>query len=135
MNKKIKLFIPFFITLCIVLLFCIKRFLFLKFYPPCCNLFFFLVFFISLFSKKTVIQKIAETTDGKLSYKVKIYTRKLTYVWCIFTFINFVISLVTCFLSDHIWILYNGFISYIFMGTLFICEFVFRKILIEKFIP
>ena len=129
--KKI---VPFFITLIVVLLFYVKRFAVLKIYPPLCNLFFFLLFFISLFTKETVIQKIAKAIDGGLTEEIRIYTRKLTYIWCIFTFLNFLISVATIFMSDEIWMLYNGCISYVLMGILFLSDIIYRKILKkEKF--
>ena len=92
------------------------------------NFIIFLIFFSSIFTQETVIQKIAKLTDGVLDNDVKIYTRKLTYVWTIFLFINFIISLLTLFLSDKIWIIYNGFISYFLIGLLFITEYLYRVI-------
>lgn len=92
------------------------------------NFIIFLIFFSSIFTQETVIQKIAKLTEGVLDNDVKIYTRKLTYVWTIFLFINFIISLLTFFLSDKIWIIYNGFISYFLIGLLFITEYLYRVI-------
>ena len=127
-----KRIIPFFITFLVVFLFYVKRIVILKYYPPICNLFFFLFFFISLFTKETVIQKIARTMEGNLTEKVKVYTRKLTYVWCCFTFLNFIVSVITIFMPDKVWIIYNGCISYILMGILFIGEYIVRTILKRK---
>jgi len=123
---KIKHITPILITLCIVFLFYMKRFVFLKFYPPLCNCFLFLVFFISLFTKETVIQKFARACGDKLEKPAWDYTRKVTYIWCIFTFINLLISIWTIFLPDKIWILYNGCISYILVGLLFGIEYIIR---------
>ena len=123
---KIKHITPILITLCIVFLFYMKRFVFLKFYPPLCNCFLFLVFFISLFTKETVIQKFARACGDKLEKPAWNYTRKVTYIWCIFTFINLLISIWTIFLPDKIWILYNGCISYILVGLLFGIEYIIR---------
>ena len=123
---KIKHITPILITLCIVFLFYMKRFVFLKFYPPLCNCFLFLVFFISLFTKETVIQKFARACGDKLEKPAWDYTRKVTYIWCIFTFINLLISIWTIFLPDKIWILYNGCISYMLVGLLFGIEYIIR---------
>ena len=123
---KVKRLIPIFITLCVVFLFYIKRIVFLKYYPPICNLFIFCVFFFSLFGKETIIQKIARACGDKLEKPAFDYTRKLTYVWCCFTFCNLLISIWTIFLSDKIWILYNGCISYILIGILFTVEYIVR---------
>ena len=124
--NKFKRLTPILITLCVVFLFYIKRIVVLKYYPPICNLFIFCVFFFSLFSKETIIQKIAGACGDKLEKPAFEYTRKITYVWCIFTFINFLISIWTIFQSDKVWILYNGFISYILVGLLFGIEYVVR---------
>ena len=129
---KIKNFTPILITLCVVFLFHLKRIVFLKFYPPICNFFIFIVFFSSLFSKETIIQKFARAFGDKLEKSAWIYTRNLTYVWCIFLFFNFLISLWTIFLSDNIWIIYNGFVSYILIALLFGVEYIIRIILRKR---
>ena len=126
---KIKHFTPILITLCIVLLFYIKRFVFLKYYPPVCNLTIFIVFFSSLFTKETIIQKFARLCGDKLDKPAWNYTRNLTYIWCVFLFINLSISIWTIFLSDNIWMIYNGCISYILVGLLFGIEYMVRIIL------
>ena len=126
MNKKIRFIFPLLLTFFIVFLFYIKRFIVLKYYPVTVNFIFFVIFFASLFAKETLIQKIAKTMDGILTEKTAAYTRKLTYIWCFFTFFNFVVSLITVFMPDKYWILYNGFISYLLMGILFIGEYLVR---------
>ena len=122
----------FFITLLVIFLFHIKKFVILKFYPPICNLIFFIIFFVSLFTKETIIQKIAKSMEGELNENTKIYTRKLTYVWCLFTFLNFIISVWTIFQNDKIWMIYNGIISYLLMGMIFFLEFILRQSLKRK---
>lgn len=104
----------------------------LKIYPVIVNFSFFLIFFASLFAQKTVIQKIAELQEGVLNSNVKIYTRNLTYLWCIFLFIQFLISILTLFLDDKIWMIYNGFVSYILLGSFFAIEYMVRIILKRK---
>lgn len=124
--NKIKRFTPILITLCVVFLFYVKRIVFLKYYPPICNFFIFCVFFFSLFAKETIIQKIARACGDKLEKPAFDYTRKITYVWCVFTFINLLISIWTIFLSDKVWIIYNGFVSYLLVGLLFGVEYIVR---------
>lgn len=104
----------------------------LKIYPVIVNFSFFLIFFASLFAQKTVIQKIAELQEGVLNNNVKIYTQNLTYLWCIFLFIQFLISMLTLFLDDKIWMIYNGFVSYILLGSFFAIEYMVRIILKRK---
>ena len=120
------------ITLCVIALFHYTQLFFVKFYPVCANLTVFLVFFGSLFSKETVIQKFAKMIDGELSENALKYTRNLTYIWCVLTFFNFVVSLITVFLSEEVWALFNGLISYILIGTLFFVEYIIRTILKKK---
>ena len=127
-----KLLVSIAITLCVVALFHYTQLFFVKFYPVCANLTVFLVFFCSLFTKETVIQKFAKMVDGELSENALKYTRNLTYIWCLLTFFNFVVSLITVFLSEEIWALFNGLISYILIGTLFFVEYVIRTILKKK---
>ncbi len=123
---KIKNVLPVIFTLFIVFLFYIKRIVVLKYYPPICNCFIFLVFFCSLFAKETVIQKFARACGDKLEPPAFNYTRKLTYVWCVFTFLNLLVSVWTIFQSDNVWMLYNGCISYILIGLLFAIEYIVR---------
>ena len=68
----------------------------------------------------------------KLEKPAFIYTRKVTYFWCIVTFLNLILSIVTIFLDDKIWILYNGCISYVFIGSMFLTEYIVRIILRKK---
>ena len=119
-------------TLSVIALFHYTQLFFVKFYPVCANLTVFLVFFCSLFAKETVIQKFAKMVDGELSENALKYTRNLTYIWCVLTFFNFVVSLVTVFLSEEIWALFNGLISYILIGTLFFVEYIIRTVLKKK---
>lgn len=126
--KFFKTLTPFLVTLCIIGLFYIKRFIILKFYPPICNTFIFLIFFSSLFAEETIIQKFARACGDKLERPALIYTRNLTYIWCIFTFLNLLISIWTIFQSDKIWLLYNGCISYVLIGLLFSVEYIVRII-------
>ncbi|MFQ8625042.1 MAG: hypothetical protein ACLSA2_00425 [Candidatus Gastranaerophilaceae bacterium] len=71
--------------------------------------------------------------DGELTDFSRDYTRKLTYVWCVFLFINLAISIITVFQPAKIWILYNGCISYIAIGLLFGAEYIVRIILRTKY--
>ena len=129
---KVKPFLPVLFTLGIIFLFYIKRFVFLKFYPPICNLTIFIVFFSSLFAKETIIQKFARMCGDKLEKPAWEYTRKITYVWCSFMFINLLISIWTIFLPDEVWMVYNGFISYFLVGLLFGVEYIVRIVLRKR---
>ena len=131
--KKLKPLIPFFGTIFIVLLFHFSKMYALKFYPVIMNTFIFCIFFSSLFCKETVIQKVAKRMDGELTDFSRNYTRKLTYVWCVFMFINLSISVATVFMSAKVWELYNACISYVALGIMFGVEYIVRIILRAKY--
>ena len=124
--KKLKPVTPILISLCVVFLFWMKRFVILKFYPPLTNFIIFLIFFTSLFTKETIIQKFVRLSGETLEEPVFTYTRNVTYLWCGFLFLNTIITIFTIFLSDEIWIFYNGFLSYFLTGLLFGTEYIFR---------
>jgi len=101
----------------------------LKLYPIIISLMFFVVFFSSLFSDKTTIQRFAEIKEKNIDAKKQSYMYKLTIIWCVFFVINTIISTYTMlYLSFQQWTLYNGFISYILMGTLIVLELAYRYI-------
>ena len=107
--------------------------IFFKFYPPSINFCLFVIFFSSIFQEKTVIQKIALSMEPDAKPWVLNYTRKLTYIWSIFIFLNFLVSVATIFMSKEIWALYNGVISYILVGLLFGIEYIIRIIFKRKY--
>ena len=77
------------------------------------------------------IQEFLDTLieGGVLDDFTRNYTRNLTYVWCIFLFINLSISIATVFMPAKIWALYNACISYIALGVMFGVEYIVRIIL------
>ena len=100
----------------------------LKLYPVAVNLVLLCIFTASLFSEQTAIERLARLKDLKLPAEGVRYTRKVTWIWCIFFIINGSIALWTALLaSDEIWALYNGFIAYILMGILLGGEWLFRR--------
>lgn len=114
--------------------------LFLKFYPVAINLCLLLFFGISLRFGPCIIFKFACLGDRTLAKSalrpfVETYCRKVTLVWCGFFILNGGAATYTCFAgSDKLWTIYNGLISYILMGCLFIGEFMIRKI-VQKQMP
>lgn len=96
------------------------------YYPLFVNLSFFTVFFLSLFTKQSIITRLALLKEKTLDDFAVNYTRKVTMVWCMFFIINGATSCYTVFMDVSMWALYNGFISYILMGLLFLIEFLVR---------
>lgn len=129
--KKYSCIFSIFFTFFIIGLFYVTKLSGLKIYPVVVNFCIFLLFFTSLFAEETIIQKFARIAEGELSPIVLRYTRNLTYVWCVYLFFQFVASFCTLFLSDKIWIMFNGCISYILLGVFFAVEY-FVRILFKR---
>lgn len=131
--KILRIFSPLLFSLFIIWLFWQTKISAVKFYPVMMNLLFFSIFFVSCFTKETVIQKIAKKIEGSLNERLKIYTRNITYIWVIFLFFNLLISIYSLFSSDNFWMIYNGCISYLLMGTLFVVEYIIRLLFKRKY--
>ena len=105
----------------------------LKVYPVIISFTFLTVFGYSLLYPPTMIERLARLTRPDLPEKAVSYTRKITQIWCVFFLLNGVVALFTAvYTSLSIWTLYNGFLSYLIMGSLFLGEFVYRKLFIEE---
>lgn len=130
---KLKFLLPILITFCVIILFHYTQFFAVKFYPVLANLTVFIIFFSSLFAKETVVQKIAKAIEGELDDFTRTYTRRITYAWCIFMFVNFSISLSTVFMAEKWWALYNGCISYVAIAVMFAVEYIVRVNLRKKY--
>ncbi len=126
-TKILKAVFPIITMFAVIVLFKLTDFPLLKYYPAVVNFGFFAVFFSSVFQKYTVIQKIAMASEGdNIKPWVLNYTRKLTYIWSAFMFINFIIAAATIFMPYKIWAVYNGFISYMLVGGFFVIEYIIR---------
>ncbi len=122
---------------------------FLKLYSVVINATLLVVFGSTLFLKPTIIFRFATLSDKSIigsSYEnqVKLYCRKVTIVWCCFFILNGTVSGLTTFADKlfglspeqarKVWAVYNGGISYVLMGTLFLVEFIVRKLVDRKMI-
>jgi len=100
----------------------------LKLYPVLINASLLLVFLISLRFPPTAIERLARLKDPNLPPEGVSYTRKITVIWSVFFIFNGLVALYTAmFTNIEIWTFYNGLISYVLMGTLFISEWLYRK--------
>ncbi len=99
-----------------------------KLYPVVINFGLFIIFSTSLIYPPTVIEKLARLQNSDLSDAAVCYTRKVTWVWCIFFIANGLVAAATAiWASDEIWVLYNGFIAYILIAILFAGEWLIRR--------
>ena len=100
----------------------------LKFYPVMMNVGFLVLFGSSLFSPCSFVERLARIREPELSPKAVIYTRKVTWAWSIFFFLNGSIAAITAlWATDEIWLMYNGMIAYILMGVLAGTEWLIRQ--------
>ncbi len=100
--------------------------IFLKLYPVLMNAGVFALFALSL-RKTPLVTQFAEKIHKTLDEQTINYTYRATYAWAIVMGINTIASLITVFLSDEIWVLYNGLISYIIIGATMLIEYIVRK--------
>ncbi len=101
----------------------------LKFYPVIMNLFFLVVFAASLRYPPPVIERVARMMEPNLPPRGVLHARQVTIVWCLFFVANGSISLYTALYSSmEFWTLYNGLLSYLIMGGLFVVEYGVRRV-------
>jgi len=98
-----------------------------KLYPLAINSAMLMVFAYSYLKPPTVIETFARLTEKNMSPLAVQYTARVTLVWCLFFIVNGLVSLYTAlFMSLDNWMIYNGFLSYILMGTLMLVEYLVR---------
>ena len=114
------------LVLCFLVIF-FNQEIFLKFYPVLMNAGVCSVFALSLQKTPVITQFAQKMYKTNLDEDVLIYTRRATLAWAIFMFFNTIASLITVFLSNEAWVLYNGFISYILIGIMMTTEYIIRK--------
>ena len=120
---------------------------FLKIYSVVINLTMLFVFGSTLFFPPNIIFRFATLSDKSIKgssfeHKVYKYCRNVTVVWCCFFVLNGTAAALTTFADKifglspesarKVWAVYNGGISYILMGTLFVVEFIIRKMVDKK---
>jgi len=105
----------------------------LKFYPVLVNAGMLFLFGSTLFRKPSFVFRLATFSDKRIlqtadRFSVERYCDRVTFVWCAFFVLNGSVALWTVLFADEkIWSLYNGLISYILMGILFVSELGVRK--------
>jgi uncharacterized membrane protein len=107
----------------------------LKIYPVVMNVTLLVTFGATLFRSPSMILRFASLQDKTVvdDPSVVLYCRKVTAVWCCFFIFNIGVSLYTVFFASNlVWSLYNGLISYILIGILFVGEKVVRHFVQKK---
>ncbi len=101
-----------------------------KAYPVLMSLGMATAFGLSLRTPPSLIEVFAGSR-APLEPNARGYMRKLTGVWCGFLLVNAALSLASLVWGTAwMWALYNGLISYLLMGGLFVGEWLLRRRLI-----
>ncbi len=120
--------VTFFVFILVLLGWILKNNGLLLFYPVTMNAIMLTLFAYSLWRPPSVIERLARLQEPDLPEEGVQYTKKVTFIWCLFFIINGSIALWTCLQNNiELWTLYNGAISYILMGLLFAGEWIVRK--------
>lgn len=97
-------------------------------YPVAVSFSLLLVFATSLWQPMTLVEKLARLQEPDLPVEAIAYTRKVTKVWSVFFAFNGSVALATVYLGDKsLWLVYNGFLSYLLIGMLAGGEWLVRK--------
>ncbi len=107
-------------------LYFLKARVWFRLYPAVMVALALVLFSVSLFRTPLVevfARKMGETLDAK----GVLYCRKVTRVWVAFLSVHLVVTVATVFLSREIWVFYNGFLSYVLMGSLLLGERLYRR--------
>jgi uncharacterized membrane protein len=95
-------------------------------YPVAVSLAMLFVFGRTLMRPPSMIERFARLAEPALPMEGVRYTRKVTIAWCGFFALNACAALATVFMTREAWALYNGFISYVLMGLVFLMEWLVR---------
>ncbi len=75
-----------------------------------------------------MVERFARSQVDDLSLAEVHYCRRVTQVWCGFFFANGSTALYLALVRDiESWTLFTGLISYVLIGTLFGCEYIYRQ--------
>ena len=107
-------------------LYFLKARVWFRLYPAVMVALALVLFSVSLFRTPLVevfARKMGETLDAR----GVLYCRKVTRVWVAFLSVHLIVTVATVFLSREIWVFYNGFLSYVLMGSLLLGERLYRR--------
>lgn len=104
----------------------------LRFYPVLMSGAMLCLFGWSLRQPQSIVERFARIIYREFPPEAAVYTWRVTAVWCAFFLINGLIALWTAVAGSWAaWTLYNGFISYMLMGLLFVGEYAVRQRLLD----
>jgi uncharacterized membrane protein len=101
----------------------------LQYYPVLVNVLFLALFAFSLIQRQTLIERLARRLEPDLPASGILYTRRVTQAWCLFFIMNGLLAWWSVGAGAAIWAFYNGLVSYLLMGLMFIGEWLIRRYL------
>ncbi|MHB1544875.1 MAG: COG4648 family protein, partial [Gammaproteobacteria bacterium] len=105
-----------------------------KLYPVVIDFSIFLLFFGSLFTHQPLVERIARAQRDELDSQALLYTRRITCVWSAVLLVNAAVALYTAlYASVAIWTFYNGLLSYVLIGMVFLVELLIRQRVRRRF--
>lgn len=100
-----------------------------RLYPVGLSAAMLVAFGFTLLQPPSMIERIATATGTSMDEAGVRYTRKVTIVWCVFFLANGCIALATALAaSREAWTIYNGLLSYLLAGAIFVGERIVRPI-------
>jgi len=89
----------------------------------------FLVFYGSLRTDSSLIERFARLDFPELPPGIAEYCRNVTRVWVVFFALNILFcTALAIWADDALWALYNGGIIYLLLGTMMVAEYIWRRI-------
>lgn len=102
-------------------------------YPVIVNLLMLIVFAGSLYTRESMIERLARLKTPDLPPHAVAYTRRVTQIWCVFFILNGALAAALVLLEAYrAWALYTGVIAYFLMGGLLGGEWLYRRSYIQK---
>jgi uncharacterized membrane protein len=96
-------------------------------YPVVVNVLLLALFSFTLVRPPSAIERIARLRTAEFPPSAVAYTRKATIAWAVFFALNATASLYTVLgASLETWALYNGLVSYLLIGCMFLGELAVR---------
>ena len=83
--------------------------------------------FVATLCSTSLLESFARVVGEKLDVYGVGYCRVVVWVWTCFLAAHFVVTVLTIFASDRIWVIYNGLVAYLLMGGLFVGEWIVRR--------
>jgi uncharacterized membrane protein len=100
----------------------------LRYYPVMMNFSFAVFFALSLMTDTSLVERFGRLFVKDIPPQGIIYMRELTKIWGVVLIINGIVSFYTaCCLSLKMWMLYNGLLSYLFLGGFMLIELAYRQ--------